>query len=150
MDSKLKATGAVAIGDVTAGDIFDCLLCGDCCTGFGGTYLTQDNIKNIAAYIGSDPAAFVDNYCDLSGAKPVITRGKNGSCIFFDPEKQCIIHPVKPYMCRAWPFLKTLVNNPENWDIMANSCPGMEKGIPHKDIQRIAAAEKEKLDRLVK
>ena len=136
MDSKRKTTG----------DVFDCRLCGDCCTGFGGTYLTRENIERIAAYIGSDPAAFVDTYCDLSGSKPVITRGETGSCIFFDPEKQCTIHPVKPYMCRAWPFIKTLVNNPENWDMMANSCPGMKKEIPHKDIQRIAATEKKKLD----
>jgi hypothetical protein len=50
-------------------------------------------------------------------------------------------------MCRAWPFIKALINHPENWDIMANSCPGMKKGLPPEDISRIAAMEKEKLDR---
>jgi hypothetical protein len=59
---------------LTSEDIFDCKLCGECCKGFGGTYVDER-------------------------------------------------------------------------DIMANSCPGMKKGFPHEDISRIAAIEKEKLDR---
>lgn len=130
----------------TSSDIFDCRLCGQCCTGFGGTYVTPEDISRISVFIQADQDAFVETYCDMSGSRPVLTTGENGSCIFFDPEKQCTIHPVKPYMCKAWPFIKTLLANPENWDIMANSCPGMTKGVPHDDIRRIVAAEKEKLD----
>ncbi len=44
-------------------------------------------------------------------------------------------------MCRAWPFIRTLVNHPENWEAMAGSCPGMVKGVPKVDIMRIAAME---------
>ena len=132
----------------TAQDIFDCQLCGQCCRGFGGTYVDETDIKKICEYIQADPATFVETYCDMSGSRPVLTLGQDGCCIFFDPEKQCTIHPVKPYMCRAWPFIKALINHPENWDIMANSCPGMKKGAAFKDISRIATEEKEKLDRV--
>ncbi|WP_020589788.1 YkgJ family cysteine cluster protein [Desulfobacter curvatus] len=132
---------------LTPEDIFDCTLCGQCCKGFGGTYVDEEDIRKICNYIQADPDTFVEKYCDMSGSRPVLTLGKDGSCIFFDPQKQCTIHPVKPYMCRAWPFIKALIHHPENWDIMANSCPGMKKGAPPKDISRIAAMEKEKLDR---
>ena len=130
----------------TADDIFQCKLCGDCCNGFGGTYITPEDIQRIAEFIQSDPDTFVRDYCDMSGSRPVLTQGENNSCIFFDPEKQCTIHPVKPYMCKAWPFIKTIINNPENWDTMANSCPGMKKQIPHGDLKRIVTVEKNKLD----
>ncbi|MCG8633565.1 MAG: YkgJ family cysteine cluster protein [Desulfobacterales bacterium] len=140
----------MASNEKTSRDIFDCRLCGQCCTGFGGTYVTGTDIKNISDFIKADPDSFVDTYCDMSGTRPVLTLNDHETCIFFDPEKQCTIHPVKPYMCKAWPFIKTIIKNPENWDIMANSCPGMKKQIPYKDLQRIVALEKEKLDNSLK
>jgi len=127
-------------------EIFECRQCGQCCTGFGGTYITENDIQNICRYITADPSTFIQRYCDMSGSRPVLTTAEGGSCVFFDPKRQCTIHPVKPYMCRAWPFIKTLIANPENWDIMANSCPGMKKGVAHQDIRRIVTVEKEKLD----
>jgi hypothetical protein len=51
-------------------------------------------------------------------------------------------------MCKAWPFIQTIILHPENWNAMANSCPGMKKDIPHKDLQEIVALEKEKLDKI--
>jgi uncharacterized protein len=130
----------------TGEDIFECQQCGQCCNGFGGTYLTGENITRISEFIHVDPETFIPKYCDQSGSRLVLTRGEDGFCIFFDSEKQCTTHPVKPYMCRAWPFIKTLLKNPENWDIMANSCPGMKKNIPLSVIKKIVAKEKKKLD----
>ncbi len=140
MDSKYK----------THQDIFECKLCGDCCKGFGGTYVTKQDILNIAQFIQSDPDKFTDQYCDPSGSRHVLTRGEDGRCLFFDSVKQCTIHPVKPYMCKAWPFIAAVIKHPENWNIMANSCPGMKKDIPYDALIKIVSAEKEKLDHLVK
>ncbi len=136
MDSKIN------IGD----DIFECKLCGDCCKGFGGTYVTQQDIRNISNYIQCDEDKFTEKYCDKSGSRFVLTLGPNGCCIFFDSTKQCTIHPVKPYMCRAWPFLKTIIKNPENWNAMSNSCKGMKKDIPDSDLKKIVTKEKKRLD----
>ena len=128
-------------------DIFECQLCGDCCNGFGGTYVTQQDIINISTYINFDPEKFISRYCDRSGSRHVLTLGKDGCCIFFDKINQCTIHPVKPYMCKAWPFIRTIIKHPENWNAMANSCPGMKKDIPYKDLQKIVAMEKGRLDK---
>ncbi|WP_022668199.1 YkgJ family cysteine cluster protein [Desulfospira joergensenii] len=128
-------------------DIFDCKLCGECCRGFGGTYVTDHDRVSIARFIQADPDNFINDYCDMAGSRPVLTQGEDGRCIFFDPEKQCTIHPVKPYMCRAWPFILTLIKNPENWNAMAGSCPGMKKDIPAQDLIRIVTREKARLDR---
>ncbi len=121
----------------TSDDIFQCQQCGECCTGFGGTYVTQRDIENIATYINVDTDEFISKFCDSSGKRYVLTQGKEGKCIFFDTEKQCTIHPVKPYMCKAWPFIPAVVKHPENWNAMAGSCRGIKKDIPAQALKKI-------------
>lgn len=131
----------------TGDDIFTCQQCGQCCKGYGGTYVSQDHINKIARFIDVTPEAFIQHYCDRSGDRYVLTRGEDGFCIFFDHEKQCTIHDVKPYMCRAWPFIQSVIDSPENWNLMAGACPGMKKDIPHPVLVTIVKKEKEKLDK---
>ena len=135
---------------LTANDIFECKQCGECCTGYGGTYVTRGDILAIAEFIQADPNLFVDDFCQISGGRPVLKLADTGKCIFFDPEKQCTIHPVKPKMCRAWPFIETILKAPGNWDIMAQACPGIKTGFPHDQVQAIVKKEVEKLKGLRK
>ena len=121
-------------------DLFECRRCGDCCKGFGGTYLTAEDIDAIAHYIGSDPEKFVDRYCSLSGTIPVLAQRSDGYCIFWD--KICKIHPVKPLMCRKWPFIESILVDAENWLIMAGSCPGIHTDVP---VDRVRKYVKKKL-----
>jgi len=136
MDSEYK----------TCDDIFECQQCGECCNGFGGTYVTELDIINISTYIKHEPEKFASQYCDKSGSRYVLTLGSDGCCIFFDKKEQCTIHPVKPYMCKAWPFIQPVIKHPENWNAMANSCIGIKKDIPPKDLVKIITKEKAKLD----
>ena len=131
----------------TGDDIFQCQQCGECCTGFGGTYVTDKDIEKIAGYINIETEKFISKFCDLSGTRYVLSQGENEKCIFFDMEKQCTIHPVKPYMCRAWPFIQAVVNHPENWNAMAGACPGMKKDIPEKILKKIVSEELKKLNK---
>jgi uncharacterized protein len=108
-------------------DIFKCKKCGDCCKGFGGTYVTQQDILAISGYIGMDEQRFVKEFCQMSGSRRVIAMGKNGYCIFWDT--LCTIHPVKPKMCKAWPFIESVLIDVSNWQIMAGFCPGMRTDV---------------------
>jgi len=107
--------------------LFKCRQCGACCRGYGGTYLSDGDIGRIARFIGSDPRKFVDQYCRLSGSRPLLAQREDGYCIFWD--RLCTIHPVKPLMCRKWPFLESILIDPANWLIMADSCPGIQTGV---------------------
>lgn len=108
-------------------DIFECQKCGDCCKGYGGTFVTESDIEAISAYIGETPARFVEEYCRFSGGRPLLAQGDDGFCAFWD--KICTIHPVKPKMCRAWPFIESVLADTSNWRIMANSCPGIKTDV---------------------
>jgi len=107
--------------------LFRCLRCGDCCKGYGGTYVTDQDIETSAGFIGLDPGRFVTQYCTFSGSRPLLTQRSDGYCIFW--EGLCKIHAVKPLMCRKWPFIDSLLVDLGNWLIMADSCPGMRKDV---------------------
>ena len=115
-------------------EIFECRKCGDCCKGYGGTYLSEKDIAAISRFIGSDPDQFAAQYCRLSGSKVLLAQRSDGYCIFWD--KNCTIHPVKPRMCRRWPFIESLLVDGQNWLIMADSCPGINAEAPVDTIQK--------------
>jgi len=121
--------------DIKPSNLFQCKKCGECCKGYGGTYITPDNIKEIAAYIHIDPDEFQKKYCWISGNRPLLKQSENGFCIFWD--ELCTIHPVKPKMCREWPFIKSVLADIKNWEIMAVSCPGIRTDFPDHIIKAV-------------
>jgi uncharacterized protein len=118
---------------LTPDDLFHCTRCGDCCRGYGGTYVTADDIAAIAAFVGCPAEDFTARYCRMSGHRPLLAQRADSYCIFWDG--QCTIHPVKPRMCRRWPFIASIDSDPLNWAIMAGSCPGMRTGVPPERVR---------------
>jgi Fe-S-cluster containining protein len=124
---------------VKPSDIFKCRQCGECCKGYGGTFVTEKEIKAIVDYLNTDPESFVDNYCRVSGGKAVLAQGRNAYCVFWDG--LCTIHPVKPRMCRNWPFIKSVLVDITNWHIMAELCPGIRTDFPDNVIKECVRKE---------
>ena len=109
-------------------EVFQCKKCGNCCKGYGGTFIAAEDITSISNYIKADPRNFVTDYCQMSGGKPILRQGGNGYCLFWNGP--CLIHPVKPRMCREWPFIKAVMVDIDNWSEMASVCPGINNDIP--------------------
>lgn len=126
-------------------DLFECTQCGECCKGFGGTYVSTADMEALAAFLKITVEAVREKYCAPSGSRFVLTQGENGYCIFCE-EKRCGIHPVKPRMCRAWPYIEGVLVDVTNWDAMAASCPGMRTGHPPEKILHCVRAALERLD----
>jgi Fe-S-cluster containining protein len=114
--------------------LFRCTKCGECCKGYGGTYVTPEDIDAIAKFIGVERHRFVSQYCVLSGGRPLLAQADNGYCLFWDTV--CTIHPVKPRMCRQWPYIPSVVTDIKNWHVMAANCPGMRTDLPDEIILR--------------
>ena len=114
------------VSDLT--DVFQCKQCGDCCKGYGGTFVSPGDIKAIVDFTGEDPEDFTGRYCQMSGDRPVLLQDDSGYCVFWD--SHCTIHSVKPRMCRAWPFIEGVLADVANWHIMAQFCPGIRTDIP--------------------
>ena len=125
--------------------LFKCRKCGECCKGYGGTFLTDKEIEDISRYINTDPKGFIAQFCNLSGNRPVLAQRKDGYCIFWD--QLCMIHPVKPLMCRKWPFLESILVDTNNWLIMADSCPGIQPDIDMDALEKIVRQMRCRLNR---
>jgi Fe-S-cluster containining protein len=107
--------------------LFECTQCGTCCQGYGGTAVSEEDMRDIAWYLGIEVDEFRERYCVLSGNKFMLAQKDDGYCIFYD--RNCSIHPVKPKMCRRWPFIDSLLVDISNWYIMADCCPGMNRAL---------------------
>ena len=125
--------------DIKPLDIFKCQQCGECCKGYGGTFVTEKEIEAITGYLNIDHKSFVDNYCQMSGGKPVLAQGRDAYCIFWD--ELCTIHPVKPRMCRNWPFIKSVLVDINNWHIMAALCSGIRTDLPDSVVKECVRKE---------
>ena len=123
---------------LTPDDLFSCQHCGDCCKGYGGTYLAESDIDRICRYLGMNRERFLRDVCQMSGGKPMIAQAENGYCALWD--QQCTIHPVKPQMCRRWPFIESLLVDAGNWRAMAAACPGMRVDVSDDQIQNCVRA----------
>ena len=118
--------------------IFTCQQCGECCRGYGGTFVSEKDIEAISQYLKIDSRRFITEFCQLSGGKTVLAQGKNGYCVLWNKHKQCTIHPVKPEMCKKWPFIESLLVDPQNWQAMASTCPGIQTDAPEQLIMTCA------------
>lgn len=121
--------------DVSDTVIFECQMCGKCCNGYGGTFVSDEDIEKIAAHIGVSPETFVKKYCSFSGRKPLLAQKANGFCVFFN--ENCTIHPVKPRMCRQWPYLPSILIDIQNWYTMAADCPGIRTDLDDEVIRQV-------------
>ncbi len=123
-------------------EVFKCTQCGQCCKGYGGTFVNDDDILKIAKYLNITPQNVLVDYCQTSGGKPLLSIGENGYCIFWN--KVCKIHPVKPRMCRTWPYIESVLIDSSNWHVMGSCCPGIREDAPY---ERIRAIIQDTLDR---
>ena len=119
--------------DLNVPDLFVCTRCGDCCKGYGGTYVCGEDIAAIAAFLHMEPSETIRRYCRMSGGKYLLGQRPDGYCLLY--ENACTIHPVKPHMCRQWPFIDSVLVDSNNWLIMAGVCPGMRTDVPLRHVQ---------------
>lgn len=112
--------------------LFECHRCGQCCKGFGGTYVTDADIEAIAEFTGISPLTLLSKYCRRSGTRYVLAQREDRYCIFWN--ELCTIHPVKPAMCRKWPYIESVLIDVQNWHTMAAFCPGMRTDVLSGDI----------------
>lgn len=108
-------------------NFFNCTQCGDCCKGFGGTYLTDMDLSAMAEHFGISIKVFKERYCAPSGHRWVLAQRADGFCIFWD--QNCTIHAIKPRMCRQWPYIDGVLKDMGNWKIMSGVCPGIRTDI---------------------
>lgn len=107
---------------------FVCKRCGACCQGQSTVSLGQEEVLNIANFLGLSVEKFLEDYTVKKGKNRLEMKVVNNHCIFFDEKnKVCLIHPVKPKRCKEWPFPKAIWKDEENFRIIKESCLGLSE-----------------------
>lgn len=107
---------------------FTCTACGGCCTGAPGyVWVTETEIRRIAAAKGMSPEAFSKRYVRKVDDALSLTEEKNGDCSMLVNGK-CSVHAVKPRQCVTYPFWPLVLADEKNWEAESKECPGMNSG----------------------
>jgi Fe-S-cluster containining protein len=112
---------------------FECKLCGSCCYGKGGIFVDKDETENIAGFLQILPEAFLGRFCEKRSGRFSIKTAPDGFCIFYNKQKSCLIHPVKPRPCALWPYYPAILKDAENWEIAKDACPGINSDCSFED-----------------
>jgi Fe-S-cluster containining protein len=115
---------------------FDCKMCGHCCQGQGGIVVTLEEQKNIANYLHLDLSEFRQKYVYLRSEKYFIQTNSDNFCIFFQKNTGCLVHPVKPKVCQAWPFFKGNLIDKTSWEMAKEYCPGINREVSFEEFVR--------------
>lgn len=109
---------------------FTCTQCGNCCTGAEGfVWVNQEEISQIAEYIGKSVGEMRLEHTRLVGRRISLKEFANGDCTFFDGKTRgCTIYPVRPRQCRTWPFWDSNLETPDDWQEVQKTCPGTGHG----------------------
>lgn len=126
---------------------FDCRMCGHCCEGKGGIVVSPSDLQRLCDFLRMPADAVIAAYGEQAGDKLKIRCGEDGYCIFFRQGKGCIVHEGKPSICKAWPFFRGNIEDPESLTLAKDFCPGINPDISHEDFARegMAYLEKERL-----
>ena len=114
---------------------FECTGCGDCCAGpeEGYIWMTKPEIEFLANHLGVTIEDVKKKYLKRIGFKHSIKENaRTKDCIFLTDKKNacrgCAIYPVRPNQCRTWPFWSFNLHTPDQWNMAASRCPGINRG----------------------
>jgi Fe-S-cluster containining protein len=133
-----------------AGLHFECVLCGRCCSGPGEGYIwvTKPEIQIIADFLKISVGQVRQEYLKRVGLRTtIIEHPGTKDCIFLQDitgQQRCLIYPVRPSQCRAWPFWPENLTNPDAWNKAAQKCHGINQGrlYTHDEIEKIKRNKK--------
>ncbi|MCC6342803.1 MAG: YkgJ family cysteine cluster protein [Bryobacterales bacterium] len=112
----------------TEGLRFTCVRgCTNCCEQKGWVYLTEQDLRNAAAFLSLTPEGFEKRYVYRTRRRLRLRKPRGAQCHFLVPGG-CAIHPVKPAQCRLFPFWPELVEDRDEWNRTGKYCPGIGQG----------------------
>lgn len=87
--------------------------------------LNEEEAGAAANFLGLGPEDFRRLYLEQGQPPWDIRTGPDNFCLFHQADGRCLIHPVKPAVCRAWPFLPGILRHESAFEEAKLACPGL-------------------------
>lgn len=111
-------------------EIFVCQQCGYCCQGDSTVSLDESDQKRMVQHLGMKKEEVARRFWRKTG-NTIQMRTVDGHCIFYD--NGCTIHDGKPWRCRQWPLHPSMLEDQGNYEIIKESCPGINRDMSYED-----------------
>ena len=118
---------------VEISDIFECQQCGYCCQGETTVSLDENDQKRMVRHLGMKREEVARKYWRQTG-NTIQMKTVDGQCIFYD--NGCTIHAGKPWRCSQWPLHSSMLDSQENFEIIKESCPGINRDLSYDEFCR--------------
>lgn len=115
---------------------FECQMCGQCCQGEGGIIVSPQDLERLGLAFNLPQEEIIQNYLHWENKRLVINTDSANYCIFFKPGEGCLIHEIKPDICKAWPFFRGNLEDRLSWLMAMEMCPGINQNIEHEEFVR--------------
>lgn len=112
--------------------------CIKCCDQKGQVYLSENDIRRMAAYLGLEQDVFEAKYVYRTRNSRRLRKPPKSQCHFLKADG-CSVHPAKPTQCSTFPFWPEMVENSAEWRNTGRWCPGIGKG----DVIQISVAREQ-------
>ena len=114
---------------------FECQRCSACCRHEPGyVFLSKADLQDLSENLKISEKEFCDKYCrkvDISGFSRIsLNEKENYDCVFWE-NGGCNVYKFRPLQCRTYPFWRPYLESEEDWNALASSCPGVNKGSIH-------------------
>jgi hypothetical protein len=90
-----------------------------------------EEVAEMAAFLKVSQDEFAARYLEVSPQGVRLTVA-DGVCVFLK-DNGCGVHPVKPFICRQWPFFPAILVDPEELETAKTACPGIDPDCTHED-----------------
>lgn len=116
--------------------IFQCTQCGFCCHGDTTVSLDENDQQRMAAALDLPAREVADTYWRTNGSI-IQMKTVQGHCIFYD--EGCTVYHGRPWRCAQWPLVPALLDDENNFLIIRESCPGINRELSYQEFRKILA-----------
>ncbi len=109
-------------------NLFECKRCGFCCHGETTVSLDDEDQERMIAALGMPREEVAEKYWRITGSC-VQMKVVDGHCIFY--KDGCSVHPGRPGRCRQWPLHEAILLDETNFNIIRESCPGIDQDVSY-------------------
>lgn len=97
---------------------FRCSGCGECCRWGGAVLLTDEDIRNMAAFLGLNEEEFIERHTRLASNRKqlALLDQADGSCAWLKGD-DCSVYEARPEQCKSFPYA---------WHV-SQGCPELDK-----------------------
>ena len=118
---------------IKVSEIFVCQQCGYCCQGETTVSLDKNDQKRMIQHLGMKREEVALKYW-LQNGNTIQMKTVEGHCIFYN--EGCTIHEGKPWRCTQWPLHQSMLDDEENFKIIKESCPGINRELSYDDFRQ--------------